>query len=656
MKYAIFILFFLQMFPIYGQDSVHVLKPVEVVHQHIGSPAPVPAEIFSVEMLSRNGSGDLAGMLNRVPGMRVNLACGVCHTSEIRLRGTEGRHSLLSINGIPVFGALASVYGWMGIPSGMIAHVEITSGPQRVMFGPGGMGGMVDVQAASPDLSRPFGLQWTIDANGKQMLELNWSCKSIAGFEQRSGIYTENVIFSKDLQDDGYHDYPHMFRIGLFSNWLKQKDDMQLQIFLRAFAEERWGGQWGYSRNNRGSEKLYGEWAQTLRGEWLMKWEQKKWHSSLGLSFHYQDSWYGTTAFRAIQPVMFGHMHREIQIGEKSRLRPGISIQLSSYDDSSPATISGLKTSFLGGIYTEYDLKCNEKWRILPGGRIDYDNIHGLIPTPRLHLQFQPHPFHGFRLGAGSAFRVVNLFTEDHAALSGFREVIIPEVLKPERSWSAVLRYQGYIFLKYGQWSCTVEGFFHRFSNRILPDYDSSPDQIIYRNDESGVLNTGVLAGLTFKNERWDAGGSMQYVYARRDKHTANGTIYHTPAWQWDAQFGLQMLKGKLRAEWNIKSTGPMRLPIQEGDTRPSYSPWYSLHDLLFNWTILPDWKLDFGVRNLFDYIPLSPITRGHDPFDQLADDPVDNPYHQTFDASYTYAPMQGITPFVRIRYQPLKR
>ena len=38
------------------------------------------------------------------------------------------------------------------------------------------------------------------------------------------------------------------------------------------------------------------------------------------------------------------------------------------------------------------------------------------------------------RLGYGDGFRVVNVFTEDHAALTGSREVVFLEELKPEKS------------------------------------------------------------------------------------------------------------------------------------------------------------------------------------------------------------------------------
>ncbi len=40
-----------------------------------------------------------------------------------------------------------------------------------------------------------------------------------------------------------------------------------------------------------------------------------------------------------------------------------------------------------------------------------------------------------------TGFRVVNLFTEDHAALTGSREVIIAKNLDPEKSINANLNY-----------------------------------------------------------------------------------------------------------------------------------------------------------------------------------------------------------------------
>jgi outer membrane receptor for ferrienterochelin and colicins len=46
-----------------------------------------------------------------------------------------------------------------------------------------------------------------------------------------------------------------------------------------------------------------------------------------------------------------------------------------------------------------------------------------------------------FTFNFGTGFRVVNLFTEDHAALTGSREVVVKSDLQPERSVNGNLNY-----------------------------------------------------------------------------------------------------------------------------------------------------------------------------------------------------------------------
>jgi outer membrane receptor for ferrienterochelin and colicins len=65
--------------------------------------------------------------------------------------------------------------------------------------------------------------------------------------------------------------------------------------------------------------------------------------------------------------------------------------------------------------------------------RYDYNSIHGSILTPRIAYKWKLNDNNIIR-NAGTGFRVVNLFTEDHAALTGAREIIIANNLKPEQS------------------------------------------------------------------------------------------------------------------------------------------------------------------------------------------------------------------------------
>jgi outer membrane receptor for ferrienterochelin and colicins len=62
---------------------------------------------------------------------------------------------------------------------------------------------------------------------------------------------------------------------------------------------------------------------------------------------------------------------------------------------------------------------------------------HGAIFTPRLAYKWKINDNNIVRFNTGTGFRIVNLFTEEHAALGS--RVIVLEELKPERSYNAEL-------------------------------------------------------------------------------------------------------------------------------------------------------------------------------------------------------------------------
>jgi outer membrane receptor for ferrienterochelin and colicins len=92
-------------------------------------------------------------------------------------------------------------------------------------------------------------------------------------------------------------------------------------------------------------------------------------------------------------------------------------------------------------LFVQDEITLTEKHKVLLGARLDYNNNHGAIFTPRLAYKWKINDNNIVRFNTGTGFRIVNLFTEEHAALTGSREVIVLEELKPERSYNANLNY-----------------------------------------------------------------------------------------------------------------------------------------------------------------------------------------------------------------------
>ena len=96
------------------------------------------------------------------------------------------------------------------------------------------------------------------------------------------------------------------------------------------------------------------------------------------------------------------------------------------------------------------------------------------------------------RLGVGNGFRVVNVFTEDHAALTGAREIIFREALDPERSRNINLNISTDRKSELGKLHLESSLFYSHFSNKIIPNYELNDNQIIYSNLDGYSISKGI--------------------------------------------------------------------------------------------------------------------------------------------------------------------
>src|SRR5690606_15202715 len=100
----------------------------------------------------------------------------------------------------------------------------------------------------------------------------------------------------------------------------------------------------------------------------------------------------------------------------------------------------------------------------------------------RFAVKFLPTEWSTLRLNAGKGFRLVNIFTEEHAALTGARTVMITENLQPEKSYNINLNYNITYAAFGGSGNLDADVFYTYFNNKILPDYNTDPNLIIYKN------------------------------------------------------------------------------------------------------------------------------------------------------------------------------
>ena len=637
------------------------------------SESPVPVEVYSPVFFKKNPTPNIFDALQNVNGVRPQLNCGVCNTGDIHINGLEGPYTSVLIDGMPMVSSLATVYGLSGIPNSLVERIEIVKGPASSLYGSEAVGGLINIITKTPFNAPVF----AADVFTTSWLETNVDIAAKFNVGQKAtalmGInyFTYNEIIDNDK--DNFTDVTLQNRISIFQKWsFKRENDRLFSIAARGMYEDRWGGDMRWEKQYRGGDVIYGESIYTKRAELFGKYELPT-SEKLMLWFsgnaHYQDSRYGTTSYIANQKIGFLQLTWDKKMGRHDLLS-GLASRYTYYDDNTPATAifseNKADKTWLPGIFIQDEITFTEKNKLLLGFRYDYNSVHGSIFTPRLAYRFKFNDDNILRFNTGTGFRVVNLFTEDHAALTGSREVVVANALKPERSINANLNYLRKMYLGNGTIANFETALFYtRFGNRIVGNYQIDPNKIVYDNLSGHAISKGITANVdvNFRNGlKIIAGGTLMDVYTVENNIQSRQLLTEKFTGTWSVSYKIEQIQLGFDYSGNIYS--PMKLPLLgELDPRSPDSPWYSLQNIQFTYYGWKNFEAYAGIKNLLDFTPKKNnpflISRTDDPFDRNVEYDANgqalataqNPYGLTFDTTYIYAPNQGIRGFFGLRY-----
>lgn len=614
--------------------------------------SPVKVEVISSHYLQRQTTANIMDVIGTVNGLSQQLNCGVCNTNNIRINGVEGENTAVLIDGMPIMGALASVYGLNGINPSLIDRIEVIKGPQSTLYGTEALGGVINVLTKRPETAPT--LSANLYAKSTQETSISLSLAPETGRFQTlvggSGLYMNHFI---DKNDDGFADQAKNKRFSLFGKGALAAPDGQRMLDLSAkyYHEDRNGGMEAFSEELRGSSSVYGESIYTRRAELLGELRPptrgERLRLNMAYTFHDQNSFYGDQAYNARQQIAFGQMTYRQPLADRSELLVGGTLRYQTYDDNTPATAQ-TDRRFIPGLFVQNETVVTDELRLLGGLRVDHHDEHGFITAPRLSAKYSPSDETTLRLSGGTGFRVVNVFTEDHAALTGAREVVFSESLKPERSYNLTANLQQILPFGTNPLTLDLDGFYTRFSNQIIPDYDQDPNLIVYANLHGYSVSRGVAVNLsqnfTALPLTYNAGFTLLDVYT--EESGTRRAVAYAPAFEGVLRATYHLHGLEVDLDYTATLTGPKRLPdsyVALG--RAAESPAFTVHTLQLTKSLTDvngvrgiGSEVYVSLENLFDYTQGSPLIGADDPFGE------------DFDTVYTYGPILGRTVAIGLR------
>lgn len=615
--------------------------------------SPVKVDVVSPRYLEKIPTANIMEVLENVNGLYQQVDCAVCGTNNLRINGMDGPYTAVLIDGMPIMSSLATVYGLNGISPSLIQQVEVIKGPMSTLYGSEAMGGVINIITKTPQTAPRL----AVNTFGTTHSEFAADVGVVPTRGRFATLVSATAFYNNTFHDDNndaFADTPLNTRFSLFGKAaLATRDGFkQADLSVRYYYEDRLGGTEAFIENFsealRGSDQIYGETIRTHRIEAVGSVHlapRRGVKLDLAFNHHDQDSFYGDADYQARQTTAFAQLIAPVRFGSQHSTLFGAALRAQRYDDNTGATgvfdDNGTEIDnapddrLIPGVFAQHEYVASDVVRLLGGLRLDYQEDYGVVPSPRASLKLTPGRNTTLRLNAGTGFRIVNLFTEDHAAYTGSRATVLLDDLAPERSVNGTVSLQHIVPFGANPLTIDVEGFYTYFTNKIEPNYDT-PGRIVYANLDGSATTRGVSLtlsqSLTAIPLTYTVGATFMDVFVDEDGETR--PLEFAPDFQGVVNATYMLPRG-FAVDYTMNLTGPMALPEYEAPfERPTTSPTFALHNVQVTKDFdLPDGTLAqvyLAGENLFNYQQPAPLI-----------DPA-NPFGPNFDTAYVYGPMHG--------------
>ncbi len=358
-------------------------------------------------------------------GIRVENSCQNCNFSQIRMLGLQGPYTQILFDGQPTVSSLAQVYGIEQIPARMVERIEVVKGGGSSVYGPGSVGGVVNVITRVP--SKVGG-----DLTGRAEWMDGTPGQSTSGAadwisQDRQSAVTIfgqlDKIHPVDVDEDGFSEVSKRDFKALGAryrqNLLEQR--AQVDFDFNHFRELRRGGD---RLDLPPHQAQLAEAVQTRRYAAGVNWHHTpntKLDYRIGFSFAQtnRNSYYGS----GMDPDAYGETRNPLWVVDSQfnhffpshvvSWRGQVTADMIS--DSFPRYDRSYEETYVDtGFFVQDDWFFLPDWELVYGMRADkHTAVDRIILSPRIALMWAAAPTLNFRTCVATGFLPPQVFTED---------------------------------------------------------------------------------------------------------------------------------------------------------------------------------------------------------------------------------------------------
>lgn len=195
-----------------------------------------PTEVITREQIDRWQAKSLSDVMRRLPGVDIAQYGGMGQTSSTFIRGTEAKHALVLVDGVPVArSGISNDPDLNQIPISLVQRIEYIRGPRSAVYGSGAIGGVINIITQASDaksqINAGFGSRHYQEYDGALRQRFGNTVATIAGaYKSTRGFNVQpDSSWSRDSDRDGY-------RNKTFWGGLEHKFNDSFDGFFRGYS------------------------------------------------------------------------------------------------------------------------------------------------------------------------------------------------------------------------------------------------------------------------------------------------------------------------------------------------------------------------------------------------------------------------------------